>query len=149
MGYGKKFRKSSRQKYKDGKQKSKYKNVGEFPMWLSGLWTWPVSMRMQVWSLASHSGLRIQHCCQLWCRSQTQFGSWAAVAPELFGINKTTGENFPQWKTWLSKLIPYFSKHDFSKCKAPNTVADPLQTHHLVKFHKVTYKEEFPSWLSG
>ena len=27
-----------------------------------------VSMRMQVWSL---SGLRIQHCCELWCRSQT------------------------------------------------------------------------------
>ena len=27
-----------------------------------------VSMRMQVRSLASLSGLRIQHCCELWCR---------------------------------------------------------------------------------
>ena len=28
-------------------------------------------MRMQVGSLASLNGLRIQHCCELWCRSQT------------------------------------------------------------------------------
>ena len=29
-------------------------------------------MRMQVWSLASLSGLRIWHCHELWCRSQLQ-----------------------------------------------------------------------------
>ena len=42
-----------------------------------------------VQSLASLSGLRIHHCCELWCRSQTQLGSsllcpWrrpAAAAP--------------------------------------------------------------------
>ena len=35
-------------------------------------WIWLVSMRTQAPSLASLSGLRIQRCCQLWCRSQTQ-----------------------------------------------------------------------------
>ena len=33
-----------------------------------------VSMRMQVQSLASLSRLRIQLCCELWCRSQTRLG---------------------------------------------------------------------------
>ena len=27
-----------------------------------------VSMKMQVWTLVSISGLRMQHCCKLWCR---------------------------------------------------------------------------------
>ena len=31
-------------------------------------------------SLASLSGLRIEHCCELWCRSQTWLGSRIAVA---------------------------------------------------------------------
>ena len=38
------------------------------------------AMRLQVRSLASLSGLRIQHCCELWCRSQMQLGSDVAVA---------------------------------------------------------------------
>ena len=46
-------------------------------------------MRMQVQSLASLSGLRIRHCCELWYRLQTRLGSvllwlWyrqAAAAP--------------------------------------------------------------------
>ena len=47
---------------------------------------WLVSMRMQVRSLVSLSGWRIQCCCELGCRSQTRLGSWlwcrlAAVAP--------------------------------------------------------------------
>ena len=37
-------------------------------------------MRMLVGSLASLSGLRIQRCHELWCRSQTQLGSRTAVA---------------------------------------------------------------------
>ena len=37
-------------------------------------------MRTQVRSLASLSGLRVQHCSELWCRSQTRFGSGVAVA---------------------------------------------------------------------
>ena len=41
---------------------------------------WLVSMRMQVWSLASLSGSRFWHCCELQCRSQMGFGSFVAVA---------------------------------------------------------------------
>ena len=37
------------------------------------------SMRMQVQSLASLSGLRIQCCCELWCGSQMWLGSCVAV----------------------------------------------------------------------
>ena len=37
-------------------------------------------MRIRVWSLASIRRLRIQHCCELWCRSQTQLESCIAVA---------------------------------------------------------------------
>ena len=40
----------------------------------------PVFMRMQVRSLASLSGSRIQRCHDLWCRSQTWLGSHFAVA---------------------------------------------------------------------
>ena len=38
------------------------------------------SMRTQLRSLASLSGLRIQHCCELWCRLQMRLGSGVAVA---------------------------------------------------------------------
>ena len=38
-----------------------------------------LSMRTQVRSLASLSGLRIQHCRELWCRSQTWLRSGIAV----------------------------------------------------------------------
>ena len=37
-------------------------------------------MRMQVQSLALLSGLGIQHCHALWCRSQTQLVPGVAVA---------------------------------------------------------------------
>ena len=39
-----------------------------------------VTMRLQVQSLASLSGLRIQHCHELWCRSQMWLRSLIAVA---------------------------------------------------------------------
>ena len=39
-----------------------------------------VSMRMWVQALASLSGLRIQCCHRLWCRSQMGLGSGVAVA---------------------------------------------------------------------
>ena len=38
------------------------------------------TMRLQVRSLASLSGLRIQHCRELWCWSQMQLGSGVAEA---------------------------------------------------------------------
>ena len=39
-----------------------------------------VSLRLRIQSLALFSGLRIQHCHKLWCRSQTQLRSRVAVA---------------------------------------------------------------------
>ena len=41
----------------------------EFPWWHSGLWIQLVSLRMQFWSLASVSGLRIRRFHELRCRS--------------------------------------------------------------------------------
>ena len=43
----------------------------------------PVSMRMWVRTLALLSGLRIWHCHELWCRSQTWLGSHVAVVVAL------------------------------------------------------------------
>ena len=37
------------------------------------------TMGLWVQSLASLSGLRIWHCRELWCRSQTRLGSGIAV----------------------------------------------------------------------
>ena len=54
--------------------------IEEFSLWLSRIRTWLESMRMQVPSLASISGLRIQHCRKLWCRSKMQLSSGIAVA---------------------------------------------------------------------
>ena len=54
----------------------------EFLLGLSRLSTRLGSMRICVWFLASLTGLRIQCCCELWCRSQTRLGSciaWAVV----------------------------------------------------------------------
>ena len=48
--------------------------IKKFQLWLSGLMIQLVSMRMQVQSLASLSGLRIWHCCKLQQRLQMQFG---------------------------------------------------------------------------
>mgnify|MGYP007098915468 CR=1 FL=1 len=51
----------------------------EFPLWLSGLRTRLVSMRMRVQSLALLSVLRIWHFRELWCGSQMWLGSGIAV----------------------------------------------------------------------
>ena len=63
---------------------------GEFLLGLSGLQTQLVSMRMQVGSLASLSGLRIQHCRDLRCRSQTLLRSGIDVA---YGSSQVRGQN--------------------------------------------------------
>ena len=43
----------------------------EFPLWHSGLRSQLVSTKIRIQSLALFSGLGIQHCHELWCRSQT------------------------------------------------------------------------------
>ena len=57
-------------------------NIWEFLLWLSGLRTQLVSIRMQVQSLASLSGLRIWHYHELWCGLQMQLRSGVAAAIE-------------------------------------------------------------------
>ena len=52
----------------------------EFPLWLSGLRTQLVSMRILVRPLALLRGIRIWHCHELWYRLQRQLGSGIAVA---------------------------------------------------------------------
>ena len=52
----------------------------EFPLWLSGEQIRLGTMRLRVRSLASLIGLRIRHCCELWCRSQMRLRSRVAVA---------------------------------------------------------------------
>ena len=51
------------------------KKLLELPSWLSGNKPNEYTWGRQVWSLASLSGLRIWHCCELWCSSQTFLGS--------------------------------------------------------------------------
>ena len=51
-----------------------------FPIVAQWKWIQLVTMRFWVRSLASFSGLGIQHYRELWCRLQTLLGSWVAVA---------------------------------------------------------------------
>ena len=55
----------------------------------------PVVAEMQVQSLASLSGLRIQHCHNLWCRSEVQLGS--AVAVSVAQAGSCSSNSTPTW----------------------------------------------------
>ena len=63
-------------------KKKKKKPKQEFLLWRSRNKSnrYPLSMRMQIRSLASLSGSRIRRCCELWSRSQTCLRSAVAVA---------------------------------------------------------------------
>ena len=64
-----------------GREAGATREKQEFPLWLSGYEpNLLVSMRLRVQCLASLSGLRIWHCPELWCGSQTRLGSRVAVA---------------------------------------------------------------------
>ena len=52
----------------------------EIPSWLSGYHIQLGTMRLQVRSLASLSGLMIWPCCELWCKSQTELRSGVGMA---------------------------------------------------------------------
>ena len=56
------------------------KFLWEFPLWLSRLRTQLVTTKMRVQSLALLRSLRIQHCHELWYRSQMWLESHIAVA---------------------------------------------------------------------
>ena len=60
------------------KKKGKKKEKKEFQSWLRVHWT--TSKRRQVWALSLFSGLRIQRCHELCCRSQMWLWSCIAVA---------------------------------------------------------------------
>ena len=57
------------------KQRLCIKNNEGVPIVVQWKWIWLVSMRMEAQSLTSLSGLWIQRCPELWCRSQMQLGS--------------------------------------------------------------------------
>ena len=57
-----------------------FKRKKGFPIMAQQKQVWIGTMRLQVQSLASLIGLRIQHCCELWCRLQIWLGSGIAVA---------------------------------------------------------------------
>ena len=52
----------------------------ESTLWLRGLRTRLVAIRIHMQSLASFRGLRIQHCHKLWYRLQMQLRSQVAMA---------------------------------------------------------------------
>ena len=83
--------------------------------------TWLVSMRMRVRPLVLLSVLRIQHCCELWCRPQMRLGSGIAVAvvptiapiqplpwelPYAAGVALKSKEKNPCWK-----LLKFWTSH--------------------------------------
>ena len=53
-------------------------DVWGVPIMMQRKQIWLGAMRLQVRSLASLSKLRIQHCCELWCKSQTWLRSVVA-----------------------------------------------------------------------
>ena len=60
-------------------------------------------MRMQVQSLALLSGLRVWHCYELWCRSQTQLGSCIALAVAVVYASSYSSNSTPRLKTSICR----------------------------------------------
>jgi len=69
-------------------------------------WKWiqPVFLRMQVWSSASLSGLKIRRCPELWCRSQTRLGSGS------YSSGSTLGTSICRGWSWKEKKKNYCVK---------------------------------------
>ena len=83
-----------------------------------------VSMRMQVWSLAFLSGLRIQCCCELWCRSQTGLDPmllWLWCRPAAAGPIQLLAWEFPYASSVALK----------SKNKSKQTKNEMIIDHHF------------------
>ena len=71
------------------------------------------SMRTQVWSLASFSGLRTRPCHELWCRSQTQLRSGVAVA--VVSARGCSFDSTPRRKTSMNRRCSPKKKKDRKK----------------------------------
>ena len=54
--------------------------ISGVPVMVQQKWIRLGTMRLQVWSLESLSGLRIRHCNEMWYRLQTWLGSGIAMA---------------------------------------------------------------------
>ena len=84
------------------------------PIVVSGLRTWLVSMRIQVRSLASLSGLRIRFCHELWCR----LGAVTPVRPLAWELPCAAGAALKKRKNgnhWLALKYYLLWKHDPNK----------------------------------
>ena len=73
-------------------------------LWLSRLRTQLVSMRMWVGSLALLSGLRTEHCPELWCRSQMSLGM--VLLWLLYRLAATAPIRPLAWKLHMPKMQP-------------------------------------------
>ena len=82
---------------------------------------WLGSMRMQVRSLASSTGLRIRHCRELQCRSQTWLGSHIAVA--VMQADSCSSNQTPSPETSTSWVRPIKDK----KRRRSTAVDNPLR----------------------
>ena len=112
-------------------------------------------MRLRVRSLALLSGLRMQHCRELWCRSQMQLGCCVAVAlaqagsyssdltlawepPHAVGVVLKKHKDRKNHHLILKDLsffcsLDILSQHSLSYSVLPHPSADPL----FVYFHSL------------
>ena len=120
-----------------------------FLLWLSGLQTRLISLRTQVRSLASLSGLRIQHCWKLWRRLQMHLGSSVAVAVVLAGSyssDSTPSLELPYAAgAALESKKKKKTKKNKKKQKPKNTRADTLGTYRMPGIYLILINN--PIWV--
>ena len=80
-----------------GKNPSKKMDVG-VPVVAQQNRIWLGTMRLQVWSLSSLSGLRIWHCCELWCRSQTHCSGCGVGRQQQLRLDPSPGNLHMLWE---------------------------------------------------
>ena len=107
--------------------KKNFFRVSFVDQWVTNL---TISMRILVWSLTLLSGLRIQHCHELWCRSQTQIRSDIAMAVAV--ASSYSSHSTLSWELPYSTSVTLKSKNK-TKIKMftiPKEVESPEQGNH-------------------